>query len=86
MYRIFLEEIFGFKLRGDKLLIRPVLPKSWDKISLHYQYLSARYDFMIDNTAGLKPGNIMIELDGKMQEGEEIPLWNDGKVHQVNIK
>lgn len=86
MYRILLEEIFGFKLRGDKLTIRPVLPKDWDKIVLHYQYHTSRYDIHIDNSPAINPHEVLVELDGVAQEREEISLVNDGKVHQVIIK
>lgn len=86
MYRILLEEIFGFKLRGERLIIQPVLPKEWDKISLHYQHHTSRYDILIENAPELRAGNIKIELDGILQKSEEILLWNDGKVHQVNVR
>ena len=86
MYSILLEEIFGFKLRGDKLLIQPVLPKQWDRISLHYQYHSARYDLIVENDPKLQKGNISIELDGNIQASEEIQLYDDGKVHQVLVR
>lgn len=84
MYRILLEEIFGFKLRGEKLIMHPVIPKEWDKISLYYQHHTSRYDILVENVPE-QSGDIVIELDGKIQEGEEISLLNDGKVHQVKV-
>ncbi len=85
LYRILLEEIFGFKLRGEKLVLQPVLPKEWERISLHYQYHSTRYDIVIENVPPIEIGKISIELDGKKQEVEEISLTNDGHVHQIKI-
>ena len=86
MYRILLEEIYGFKLRGEKLIIQPVLPKEWDKVTLHYQHHSSRYDITIENVPQVRTGHLSIELDGNIQQGEEILLTNDGKVHQVRVR
>lgn len=84
MYRILLEEIFGFKLRGDQLILQPVLPIEWDKVSLHYQYRGSRYDIDIMQNAKIQT-QVSIELDGQPMAGDEITLKDDGRVHQVNV-
>ncbi|MBN9377761.1 MAG: protein ndvB [Chlamydiales bacterium 38-26] len=86
MYRILLEEIFGFKLRGNKLQIHPVMPKEWDKISLHYQWGTSRYDIHIQNSPAIIKDRVILELDGKVLEHGEIELYNDGHVHQIIVK
>jgi cyclic beta-1,2-glucan synthetase len=86
MYRIYLEEIFGFKLRGESLILQPVLPKAWNQVTLYYRHHTSRYDILIENAPELRAGNIKIEMDGVLLEGEEIHLENDGKVHQVKVK
>lgn len=85
MYRILLEEIFGFKLRGNNLYLQPVLPKAWKKISLYYQYQTSRYEITMENDPEIQLGKASIELDGVMVK-EEIILLDDGKVHQIRIK
>ena len=35
MYRVWIEEILGFKLRGTRLTINPVIPRSWEGFSSH---------------------------------------------------
>src|SRR5262249_41956413 len=49
MYRIWLEEILGFTLRGDLLSLNPTLPTYWDKVKITYQYQTARYEITIEN-------------------------------------
>lgn len=83
MYRILLEELFGFKLRGDKLILEPVIPHEWKQISLHYQHGTARYEMIIESSVG--KGIRHIELDGIEQPGNELLLTNDGKVHQIRV-
>lgn len=86
MYRILLENIVGLKIRGDKMILEPVLPKDWENITVHYQYLKTRYEIVIENSLELRPGNRVVELDGKIIEGEEVTLQNDDRVHHVKVK
>ena len=80
MYRIWLEEILGFTLRGGVLSLKPRLPKDWTQISIKYKYLNTSYEITIENQ---NRGNIKIELDGIALDKNEIHLANDSKLHKV---
>lgn len=86
MYRILLEEILGFKLRGEKLILQPVLPKEWTKVVFRYYYHSTRYDIEIENVPSSEKRNITVEVDGSLQTREELSLVNDGKVHYIKVQ
>lgn len=74
MYRIWLEEVLGFHLEGNRLRIKPVLPSKWEKVRLKYRYKETTYE-------------ISIEKAGDVKEDEgEIVLVNDGGTHQVVVK
>lgn len=79
MYRIYLEEILGFKVRGDKLTLKPVLPSHWDKVKIIYLYKNTPYTIEIERVAEGK-----LYLDG--QEVAEVSLKDDGQPHLVAFR
>jgi len=83
MYRIWLEDIFGFKLQGNVLRLDPRLPKKWKSASITYRYQNTLYHISLEN--GAENGNMRLELDGLAIENGEVPLINDGKPHQVRL-
>ena len=85
MYRILLEEIIGFTLRGNKLKFAPVLPKDWNHLSLTYVYKNTRYEILIENAPTLGD-HVSVELDGKVIESGEIDLIDDGLTHQIVLR
>ena len=38
MYRVWLEEVLGFKLRGNHLSIAPAIPEDWPGYVLTFRY------------------------------------------------
>jgi cellobiose phosphorylase len=83
LYRVWLEEVFGFKLRGRTLSFEPVLPQSWPRIVLTYRFGSATYRFEIEN---LGKGAVSVVLDGRQSVGAEIELVDDGQDHVVSVQ
>jgi len=43
MYRVWIEEVLGFRLRGDRLTIAPVIPNDWNGFEITYRYRSTVY-------------------------------------------
>jgi cellobiose phosphorylase len=85
MYRIWLEEMLGFKLRGDKLTIQPCMPTTWESYKIYYRYKTTHYTIIIENPSHLKYYNLRIEIDGVLSQESEISLVDDGKAHEVKI-
>lgn len=85
MYRIWLEEIFGFTLRGNKLSFFPRLPKQWESIKIHYTHHNTLYKITIENPHHKGVGEIHLELDGVAVEKNEIPLSNDGIARSLRV-
>jgi cyclic beta-1,2-glucan synthetase len=65
MYRVWLEEVLGFKLRGDRLFIEPVLPDYWPGYSLTFRYGQTEYRIEVEN--GGQPSNPEIRLEDDQQ-------------------
>jgi cellobiose phosphorylase len=71
MYRIWLEEVLGFKLRGDRLAIEPVIPDNWPGYVLTFRYGRTNYRIEVTNGGERSP--------------KEIQLRDDGGEHAVHI-
>ena len=77
-YRVGLEYICGFTLRGEELEITPHMPTKWTEIKINYHYLDTIYQIVVSKEEKSK-----IIVDGKKQD--KILLVNDGKTHQIKI-
>jgi len=82
MYRIWLEEVLGFRLRGDLLHICPVIPQDWPGFEMTYKYRSATYEITVKR----EPGPARTELDGRPMESSTIRLADDGAKHRVTVR
>jgi cellobiose phosphorylase len=85
MYRIWLEEILGFKLRGKVLTLDCCIPKEWNGFKLIYKHESSTYHINVTNPHHINRGITSIKLDGVLLPSPEIHLVNDGLDHQVDI-
>jgi cyclic beta-1,2-glucan synthetase len=86
MYRTWLEEIFGFTLRGNVLQINPVIPSWWDSFQIIYRHGEAIYEIQIENPNHCENGISSIELDGQLLPGNQILLSGDLIKHRVLIR
>ena len=83
MYRIWLEDVLGFRLRGDVLHICPAIPEDWPGFELVYKYRSASYEITVKREAGFAA---RMELDGRPIENATIRLSDDGRTHAVTVR
>jgi len=86
MYRAWLEEVLGVKVRGNRMWIDPVLPSSWDKATVRYRYGKALYEITLENPDGLERGVAWVEMDGRRLEDTAIPLEKDRIKHRVRVR
>ncbi len=84
-YKIGLEEIIGFKLRGDKLTINPKINPDWTSFEITYKYKSTVYNITVDNKYHVSSGVKEVLLDNKKQQDNIIELKDDKKEHIVII-
>jgi cellobiose phosphorylase len=60
MYRVWLEEVLGFKLRGNRLSMQPVIPEEWPGFVITFRYGRTEYRIEVEN--GGEPSKQEIEL------------------------
>jgi cellobiose phosphorylase len=86
LYRVAIETILGFQLRGGTLRFKPCIPPSWPGFELSYRHGSATYRIAVDNSAGTGRGVRSVELDGQRLPNNTVPLSDDGKYHNVSVE
>ena len=79
------ESLLGLQREGERLRIRPVLPAHWPSFTLHYRFGETIYHIRVRQTA-VGEGLSQFSLDGTLHSGEDIPLIDDGRDHQVEIR
>ncbi|HWA82898.1 MAG TPA: protein ndvB, partial [Fimbriimonadaceae bacterium] len=80
LYRIWIEEVLGFKLRGNRLTLEPVMPPDWPKIAIRYRYRQTNYLIEILSSPQGEQG---LAVDGSPRRGKSIDLVDDGVDHIV---
>ncbi|TAK33170.1 MAG: DUF3131 domain-containing protein [Chloroflexota bacterium] len=86
MYRVWLEEVLGVKLRGNKLRLDPVIPADWTGFTIRCELRGARYEVRVENPDHVGRGVAWVEVDGQRQPGEAVTLQNDGGSHIVVVR
>jgi cyclic beta-1,2-glucan synthetase len=80
LYRIGLEALLGFHLRGSRLQIEPCIPPDWPGYEITYRYGSATYKVAVKNGDSRS-----LMLDGRVLSASEIELTDDGQLHEVHL-
>jgi len=86
LYRVAIETLLGFQLRGDTLRFAPCIPRAWPKFELRYRHGSSTYRILVDNSAGTGRGVRSVELDGQRMPNDSLPLRDDAKHHDVVVR
>jgi cellobiose phosphorylase len=80
-YQLIIESLLGITRHGDKLRLRPRLPKAWPGAKVIYHEGSARYEIEMRRT----PGAYQLWLDEVLSADDAITLSCDVGNHQVRI-
>jgi cellobiose phosphorylase len=85
LYRVGLEAILGFRLRGTRLELNPCIPPGWSGYEITYRHRSATYHVIVDNSAGSGRGVQSVLVDGRAVPDRVVDLANDGIEHEVRV-
>jgi len=84
MYRIWIEEVLGFRLRGNTLTVQPVIPHDWPGFEMTYRHHSAKYKIAVVQDESID--HSLMELDNKPVDANYLGLVDDGRTHEVKIR
>jgi cellobiose phosphorylase len=83
LYRAGLEAILGFRLRGDRLTLRPCIPADWPAFEMDYRHGNTTYAITVRNPRGIETGVTRLVYDGRPVEGDGLILVDDAAKHTV---
>ena len=86
MYRAWIEEVLGLKVRRGKMIIDPVLPSGWDRANIRYRHGKSVYEIEIENPEGLNRGVAWVEMDGHRLEDNTITIEDELIKHRVRVR
>jgi cyclic beta-1,2-glucan synthetase len=82
VYRIWVEEVLGFRLRGDRFTVDPAIPEEWEGFELTYRHGSTVYEIVVRRQ---ESAEIVIEVDGEPAPGGFVPLADAGGTRHVSV-
>ena len=65
MYRIWIEEVLGLQVRGDRLTVNPAIPAEWPGFEMTYRHGATVYEITVRRGTGDAVTGGSIPLDGK---------------------
>ena len=77
--------ILGIKPDWAGLKIDPCVPHDWDGYKVSRRFRGATYDIAINNPDHVCKGVKAVVVDGKAIEGNVLPVFADGKNHEVVV-
>jgi cyclic beta-1,2-glucan synthetase len=86
MYRVALEYILGFQLRGDSLVMSPCIPSAWTGFHLRLRRGKTIWTISVVNPDGVEQGVQSVVVDGRAVDDGRIRLLDDGHDHHVEIR
>jgi cyclic beta-1,2-glucan synthetase len=85
MYRAWIEEVLGLRIRGTQMQVAPVIPGYWEGFGLRYRHGEAIYEIKVENPHGIEQGVLWVELDGRRMPDGVIPLETSLVKHRVLV-
>jgi cyclic beta-1,2-glucan synthetase len=85
MYRAWVEEVLGLKVRGDHMQLNPVIPGWWEGFRLRYRHGEAIYEIQVENPEGCERGVSWVEMDGQRMRNGVIPLDRGLVKHRILV-
>jgi cyclic beta-1,2-glucan synthetase len=86
LYRVAVETILGFQMRGLSLRIDPCIARDWPRFSVTFRYHSAAYEIRVENPSSVSRGVALTRIDGVLHTGiADIRLADDHQRHDVLV-
>jgi cyclic beta-1,2-glucan synthetase len=85
MYRAWVEEVLGLKVRGDHMELSPVIPGWWDGFRMRYRHGEAIYEIQVENPEKCERGVSWVEMDGQRIWDGVIPLDRGLVKHRILV-
>ncbi len=79
------QHILGIRPGFDGLHVDPCIPRLWKEVSVTRKFRNAVYHIKVLNPGAKSKGITRMTVDGKLIQGNVLPVFNDNKEHQVEV-
>ncbi len=80
------QHILGIRPGFEGLIVDPCIPKQWKEVSITRKFRNAVYSIKVANISGKGKGVSEMKVDGISVKGNVLPIFNDNKIHNVEVK
>jgi len=85
MYQGLVQWFLGIRKEGEYLIIDPATPSEFGDFTVRFRHGSSEYEIKVESrTKGILTTDAYV-MDGRREDGNRIPLLDDGKHHLVVI-
>jgi cellobiose phosphorylase len=84
-YQAATKHILGVRPGYRGLEVDPCIPKAWDGFELTRVFRGSTYKIRVKNPYHVSKGVRSLLVDGKPISGHLVPIFNDGKEHEVEL-
>lgn len=77
--------ILGIRPDYEGLLIEPCIPSDWEGFTVQRKFRKAQYVINVQNPSHISKGIREITIDGEKLSGNILPVYEDGKIHDVEV-
>jgi cellobiose phosphorylase len=85
LYRLGVEAILGIDRRGDRIRVRPCLPRHWEGARVRLRVGTSRSVIEIENRKPSGDAGRTARLDGRTVSADGVRLPHDGREHEVRV-
>jgi len=85
VFRAFVDWILGIKPTYKGLLIDPCLPTNWTGYEAERIFRGVKYKIKVKKPKGISKGVLRIISDNVELESNILPIFKDGRTHQVEV-
>jgi cellobiose phosphorylase len=84
-YQAGLKYILGIRPEYEGLRVDPCIPRDWESFSVTRKFRGSTYKIQVSNPDGISKGVKSVVVDDQPYEHNLLPVFEDGKVHEVNV-
>lgn len=77
--------ILGIQPDFDGLKVNPCIPKEWNGYKITREFRGDKFNITVSNPNHVSKGVKSMTVDGKAVEGNVLPVFKDGKEHEVVV-
>lgn len=85
VYQAAVKYILGVRAGYDGLTVDPCIPNEWKEFRVRKQFRGSSYDIHVRNPEGISKGIRSISADGREIDGNKLPLFEDGRLHHIEV-